>query len=330
MNRAGQVAAILAVAVPLVLGAAAVSGCGFGPGEPSSGEAGLRVTREFGAVSMVDATIDGPTPSETVVRLLDSNAEVETSYGGNFVDSINGFAGSGSGGGEEDWFFFVNGYYSDVGAGETKVLPGDRIWWDYRYWSAAYRVPAVVGSWPEPFLSGYDGERYETVVECLAEQPDCDAVVAAFEDAGVNPRLENVSRPLEHRDQLRVLVGPWERLRGDRAVGQIESGPDSSGVYGQFSPCGDGWLLEVDDSHGRVVQRLEHAGLVAAVRGGDDQPTWVVTGTDEGSVADAAALLDADSLTNRYAVASSNGDDLPLPASDSTDPVSSIVTEGCR
>ncbi len=154
------------------------------------------------------------------------NADIETSYGGNFVDSIDGFAGSASGGGQEDWFFFVNGYYSDIGAGETKVLPGDRIWWDYRYWNAAYRVPAVVGSWPEPFRSGYDGERYDTVVECLAEQPDCDAVVAALSGVGVEPVVETVSRPIEHTDQLRILVGPWQRLRLDRAAAQLESGPE--------------------------------------------------------------------------------------------------------
>ena len=137
---------------------AAIGGCGFGPGESSPGEAELRVTREFGTIPMVDATLEDPTESDNVVRFLDDNADIETSFGGNFVDSIDGYAGSTSGGGDEDWFFFVNGYYSDIGAGETAVLPGDRIWWDYRYWSAAYRVPAVVGSWPEPFLHGYDGQ----------------------------------------------------------------------------------------------------------------------------------------------------------------------------
>lgn len=309
--------AILTMAVPLILlGAAAVGGCGFGPGKSSPGEANLRVTREFGTQQLVDATLTDPTESDTVVRFLDENADVETSYGGNFVDSIDGYSGSTSGGGNEDWFFFVNGYYSDIGAGETRVHPGDRIWWDYRYWSAAYRVPAVVGSWPEPFLHGYDGKRYETVVECLAPTADCDTVVAALEGEGVKPRVETVSKPVDHPDQLRILVGPWGALRDDRAARQIESGPGNSGVYGQLARCASGWQLEVDDPQGRAAQQLPDAALVAAVREGEDQPTWVVTGTDAASVSDAAGLLDADSLNDRYAVASAGGNDVPLPTAE--------------
>ena len=49
-----------------------------------------------------------------------------------------------------DWFFYVNGYWSPVGAGEAQVHPGDRIWWDYHDWTEAEHVPAVVGSWPSP------------------------------------------------------------------------------------------------------------------------------------------------------------------------------------
>ena len=257
---------------------------------------------------MVDATLEDPTESDNVVRFLDDNADIETSFGGNFVDSIDGFAGSTSGGGDEDWFFFVNGYYSDVGAGETDVNPGDRVWWDYRYWSAAYRVPAVVGSWPEPFLHGYAGKTYDTIVECVGPGTvdPCGAVIGSLRDAGVKPQVDQVSRPVEHPDQLRILVGPWDAIRSDPAARQIESGPEQSGVYGRMTRCGTDWLLEADDSHGKLSTAINDAGLVAAVRENDDQPTWVVTGTDDQSVGNAAALLDPESLGDRYAVAATS------------------------
>jgi Domain of unknown function (DUF4430) len=265
---------------------------------------------------MVDATLDDPTESDTVVRFLDENADIETSFGGNFVDSIDGYQGSTSGGGDEDWFFFVNGYYSEIGAGEAKVTPGDRIWWDYRYWNAAYRVPAVVGSWPEPFVGGEDGTRYDTVVECLGRDEDCGSVIAALRSVGVEPEVDGVRRPVEHPDELRVLVGPWDAVRTDPAAQQLESGPDRSGVYARMARCGKGWRLEAEDAHADRVRALAPGGLVAAVREGNDQPTWVVTGTDDASVAGAADLLDTDSLTDRYAVASGGGAVLPLPVSD--------------
>jgi hypothetical protein len=306
----------IVAALVAITSAAAVGGCGPGAGETSAGRAELSVTREFGTVPMVDATLDDPTESDTVVRFLDSNADIETSYGGNFVDAIDGYEGSTAGGGDEDWFFFVNGYYSDIGSGETRVLPGDRIWWDYRYWSSAYRVPAVVGSWPEPFLHGYHGKAYETVVECVgrsASNGACDDVVASLRGAGVDPGVEKVDRPLRRSDELRVLVGGWDGLRADPAARQVESGPQRSGVYARMTACGGGWSIEAEDDHGRPQATLGDAGLIAAVRDGTDQPTWLITGTDDDAAAAAAAELGGDALEDRYAVVVRNGVVAPLP-----------------
>ena len=183
----------LALATAVLFGAVVAAGCGVGEGEAAEGEASLRVTEAFGATELVDATLEDPTESDTVVRFLDANAEIETSYGGNFVDSIDGLGGSTVDGGSQDWFFFVNGYYSDIGAGEATVEPGDRIWWDLREWREAYRVPAVVGSWPEPFLHGFGGERLDTVVECVADTDPavCEDVADKLREAGVEPRTRD-------------------------------------------------------------------------------------------------------------------------------------------
>jgi len=306
----------IAAALVALTGVAAAGGCGPGAGSSSAGQAHLAVTREFGSVPMVEVTLDDPNESDTVVRFLDANADVETSYGGNFVDSIDGFEGSTSGGGDEDWFFFVNGYYSDIGAGETEVRPGDRIWWDYRYWNAAYRVPAVVGSWPEPFLHGYHGERYGTVVECLGRASSdgaCDDVVASLREIGAAPTVDDVDRPTAHPEELRVLVGPWGRLRSDRAARDVEAGPGRSGVYARMIPCDGAWRLVATDDHGRERATLDDAGMIAAVRHGEEQPTWLVTGTDDDAVAAAAGELSDVSLGGRYAVAIRDGVVAPLP-----------------
>jgi hypothetical protein len=315
------------LAAGALLCAVAAGGCGFGPGDAAEGQAELRVTREFGTVPMVDATLEDPTESDTVVRFLDEHADVESSYGDNFVDSIDGYAGSTSGGGQEDWFFFVNGYYSDIGAGETRLRPGDRIWWDYRYWSAAYRVPAVVGSWPEPFLHGYEGERPDTVLECVeADSAACADVVVALKAAGIDFTVDEPRRPVEHPDELRILVGTWDALGDDAAASQLDQGPGTSGVYASFEACGKATELVVDDDHGRPARRLAGGGLVAAVRDGEDQPTWLVTGTDDEAVVAAAGLLGPDDLRDRYAVAVSGGEAVPAPApADSTG-----AAAGCR
>lgn len=319
MLRAIALAA-LAVAI-----AAAADGCGFGPGEASSGEASLRVTREFGALPMLEAMLEGPAETDTVVRFLDAHADIETSYGGNFVDSIDGYAGS-TAGGDEDWFFFVNGYWSDVGSGERQVLAGDRIWWDYRYWQAAYRVPAVVGSWPEPFLHGEDGDAPPTVVQCLTARTDCERVSGVLADAGVDARLIAPAAPRPAPESLRLLVGPWEEIRGDPAARAIESGPGASGVYATFGRCHRELALTVADDRGRPASRFDDAGLIAAVRRGGDQPTWLVTGTDAPAAGVAAAALGSGILRDRYAVAFADGRAQPVPAA----APASAPEAGCR
>ena len=292
----------------------AAGGCGVGPGEAAEGEATLVVTRDFGAEELASGSLEGPTPSDTVVRFLDENADIETDYGDNFVSAIDGIEGS-TVGGEDDWFFYVNGVWSDIGAGEAKVRPGDHIWWDYRPSEIAYRVSAVVGSWPEPFVHGYDGEPLPVEVQCLAATAPCEDVTERLADAGADATMIELGQPEPRPDALRVLVGPWDALRVDRAARQLEDGPATSGVYADVAPCGDGWRLAILGDDGRPRQVLDSGGLIAAVREGEDPPTWLVTAGDEEGLAATVALLDEESLDDRYAVvADPDGEPLPVPA----------------
>src|SRR5215208_7810508 len=165
-------AAWLAAAAALAC-AVAVVGCGFGAGPSSSGTATLTVTRGYGSELLVEARDEDPPSSETVIRFLDSEADITTRYGGGFVQSINGISGGGEGGGS-DWFFYVNGVESPVGSADVRVEGGDRIWWDYRKWTAAMSVPAVVGSWPEPFAQAPLEHPKPVDVVCLGAHPACE------------------------------------------------------------------------------------------------------------------------------------------------------------
>ncbi len=89
----------LAPALAALVAAALGAGCGFGPGESSEGEATLTVTRDYGAEELIEATREDPPESETVMRVLDSEAEIETRYGGGFVQSIEGISGTPRAGG---------------------------------------------------------------------------------------------------------------------------------------------------------------------------------------------------------------------------------------
>jgi hypothetical protein len=304
-----------------VLAAAAVGGCGVGAGEADEGTASLTVTRDHGAELLVEASLEDPTATQSVVRFLDRETEIETSYGGNFVDSIDGIAGKVSGGRSEDWFFYVNGYWSPVGAGEARVRAGDRIWWDYRDWTDAYRVPAVVGSFPEPFRDGFGGRRFPTEVVCFDVESACAEVNERLTDAGAELLESGVEGAGERGEEvLRVLVGSWGQVREDASAAVLEDGPEASGVYGMPSRCAGAFAFEVLDERAVPRELLGEAAWVAAVRPDEDQPTWVVSATKPELVAAAAALLDEQALANRYAVVASGGRTRPLPASGAPPP----------
>jgi len=148
--------------LPLLCLVAALAGCG---GSDDGGEATLWVTRDRGAEVLVTASVPA---GVTAMQALRSEADVDTSYGGRFVQSIEGV--SGDAGARRDWFYFVNGVEADRGAAEYRLQPGDVLWWDYRSWTGDdMREPVVVGAFPEPFLHGYDGRVRPVAVRFEAE-----------------------------------------------------------------------------------------------------------------------------------------------------------------
>ena len=131
-----------AVAVALLFAALATAGCGLGPGRGVK-DAELTVTRDYGTVPVLHRRLGDLTESDTVMRALERNAQITTSYGGDFVQSIDGVEGESRSGERFDWLFYVNGVESTVGAGAYSLHGGESVWWDYRDWSAALRVPAA-------------------------------------------------------------------------------------------------------------------------------------------------------------------------------------------
>ncbi len=297
-----------AIAIALLSAALAVAGCGLGPGD-ELGRVELTVTRDYGSGEVVPPVTDEVNESDTVMRVLERNADITTRYGGGFVQSIEGIEGEYGGGSSLDWFFYVDGVESTVGAADFDLGGDEAIWWDYRDWSATLSVPAVVGSWPQPFTGGYEGHEHPTAVECRGGGAACAAVEARLRDAGAT-----LAGGEGGPGAIRVLVGPWGRLRSDPAAAQLEAGPQGSGVFARFEAKGDGEVLVGLDQAGDPRGSFgPDAGLVAATRRGGAPPTWLVTGARASGVEAAAGLLDAASLRDHYAVATEGGEVTPLP-----------------
>jgi hypothetical protein len=302
MKRLGLLALLLVVA-----------GCGFGPAEKESGgSVTVTVSQDFGRDRLAPTSRQTARKGETVMRLLQRSFDVTTRFGGNFVQEIDGVSGGRADGRRVDWFYYVNGIEASMGAGERKLYPGDRVWWDHHDWETAMRVPAVVGAFPEPFHAGQDGKKLPIRLVCLgSETRSCDEVVQRLSDAGVR----NVARSnLESSpgEVLRILVGTWADVRKDIASRQLEQGPEVSGVFAKPAPSGASIALL--DPDGKTQRTLgAGAGLIAATSYQEEHPTWMVTGTDDVGVAAAAAALTEDQLRFHFALAINAGRGVPLP-----------------
>ena len=297
----------------LIVLCAALAGCGFGEGE-STGEVTLTVTRDFGSENLHEGVDEETaTGGDTVMRVLQGAYDVKTRYGGGFVQEIDGIAGGRADGRRADWFYYVNGIEAPIGAAERRLSAGERVWWDHHTWEAAQRIPAVVGSFPEPLATGLEGKRFPVKLVCAGDaERSCDEVTTRLTRSGVDSVSRSVMEQSGGEEVLRVVVGRWSDVRQDNVVRRLERGPGASGVFAQPTSTGD--AIVALDSDGKPVRTLRAgAGLVAATSVEGMAPTWIVTGTDEVGLAAAAAALTEERLAQHFALAIERGADVPLP-----------------
>ncbi|MDQ6730058.1 MAG: DUF4430 domain-containing protein [Actinomycetota bacterium] len=294
-------------AVAAVAAAAALGGCGLGPGPGTRGVT-LTVTQDFGA-HPVGAANDRRVPgSETVMRALQRSFRVSTRYGGGFVQSIGGHAGTSA---QRDWFYYVNGIEATQGAATTAVHQGDHIWFDLHDWHGAESIPAVVGAFPEPFRDGVNGKRFPTTIECASDvNAACKRVAAALSAAGI-PTASQLLGTGSGQATVGVVVAPWREVAGAVGGTIIAHGPTASGIYARFAEGGT--QLQLLGPSGAVASTLgAGAGLVAATSDKQSAPTWLITGTDARGVA-AAAALTPQALHDHFALAVLGARRIPVP-----------------
>jgi hypothetical protein len=251
------------------------------PPAPGTPTASIVVTRDFGARPLLDRQV---APGQSVMTALRGVARIDTRYGGRFVQSIDGISGSLTR--ARDWTYFVNGLEARVGATDVTLHAGDRIWWDFHAWADLPTVPAVIGSYPEPFVHGTGRPPRRVEVRGSA------ALRAALQRAGAH--VGSAASP------WRVLIGSDAALRADAAYRQATSSPLAQG-------------LTVSMRDGRVVGYVG-AGTLAPLAGASAAifavrtsggATLYVSGIDAAAATHAASALAARPgiARNRYAVA---------------------------
>jgi hypothetical protein len=290
----------------LLVLAATTSACGLAKRRPGRTVV-VSVTRDFGTAEVGTAIDARPAKSLTALTAAATQLPVVRVPG----DGARTIGGASAGAGTR-WYAYVNGVQT-TGTAPIPVFPGDTVWWDLHDRHAAGVAPAVVGSFPEPFLHGIGGKQLPVTLQCADDvQRACRRVAAALTAAGVPVALQGLGTG-SGSSTLGIVVGVWSELTGQLDAALIAHGPSASGVYARFSGPASR-TLELLDPRGRVARTLTgSAGLVAATRDKISQPTWLVTGTDAAGVLAAASAVEPARLHDRFALAVQHGTDLPVP-----------------
>jgi len=288
---------LLLVLLVLLAALALATGCERRSQEAPAADApaaALVVTADYGAQALLEARVE---PGQSLMRALRGATEVDTAYGGAFVQAMLGRSGDASA--MRDWFFYVNGVVGVVSAQDVELADGDAAWWDYRDWGALMQAPAVVGQWPAPFAHP-PGEA-----PAVAADPPLRAALA---DAG--------AQVTERDSPWRVRVGASDELaRRDPAWRRALDDPNRAGLT--ITVDGGRIVALSADASGREPVPGARA-LAAAVPTGAqpaDGVLMAVAGLDAASAQAAAERIAADPslLGLRYAVAF-DGDGTPLRA----------------
>ena len=215
MRRASLAALALVLLLP---------GCGHE--RAGSGRASLWITRDRGATVLLVKTVPA---GLTAMQALDKQADISTSYGGRYVQSIEGVEGDISK--RRDWFWFLNGIEADRSAADYRLRPGDVEWWDFRSWSREMREPVVVGAFPEPFLHGWDGKvRAVAVRYTPGRERGAQAIGRLLHASSVQP----LARPAPDGANVFSIVGGPPRF-----TAALRESDGSAGSAVQFVFAGD-------------------------------------------------------------------------------------------
>ncbi|HJZ60930.1 MAG TPA: DUF4430 domain-containing protein [Miltoncostaeaceae bacterium] len=282
--RSRDIAAWAAAVALGCLGAAGCSRVSQAEAPPGTG-ARLLATAGFGARPLLDRRVQ---VGGSVMRATRGATPVETAYGGDFVSTMLGLKSDL--GAKRDWFYYVNGIEGEVGARQRTLHRGETVWWDYRGWGGLMDVPAVVGSWPEPFLHGAGGDA-----PTVAADPP---LAGALRDAGA--RIGGGQRP------WRVRVGSDAALRRrDPAWRRAAGAPVAAGLTVRIAGHGIEALRTGGRGWAPVPTARALAAMVPTGSAPHDGALLAVVGLDAAAARAAARRIATDPsvLRLRYAVA---------------------------
>ncbi len=255
----------------------------------------LLVTRDYGEAMIFNQWVQIQ-EQQDALSLTTAYLDVKTSYGGSFVNSINGLESGYTGkiGKREkaDWFLYFNGVLVGTGARDIKVKKGDVVWWDYHDWGSSTFTPAMIGAFPHPFSKGV------LLAYSPSAQDAAGLLATGLSSRGIKKvQLQEVNDEIiKKRPHPVIVLGLREEIMALSAIQALNSNPQRTGLFYGFNDSGFK-LLDAAMQEGRTLEGGDYACIGASASGlGDANPLWLVVAEDERGLKRAVSYLSQGSI----------------------------------
>jgi hypothetical protein len=291
----------LLIVASFVVGAV-ICACSTQTSNTEAGTIAVRVvvTRDFGQERVFAERME-VAPEFPAMAALMQVADVETAYGGGFVNGINGVR---SGYSDEktkmDWFFYINGIQSNIGALDYELHDGDVQHWDFHDWSFRHFVPSIIDGFPAALRYGFGGKVSPTVIVCRDDMKDTVAklerLLSELGLTSIGVRSFSELAESEKESSNLVLVG----LPDNDHIPELNQNWKRLGFFAYFE---NGNLFVIDNKGEIVGEYGTQTGLIQVTQnpwnpkgvGACENVVWLVSGTDKVGVENAL-----DALINRH------------------------------
>lgn len=227
--------------------------------------------------------------NKTAAGILEKNAQVKSSFGGNFITSINGLEINARE--KKSWFYYVNGVLSEVGAEQCVPNPNAVVWWDFHDWDNNVYIKAVIGAYPEPFLTGIEGIGKTTILHTASLGNEARVLKNSLEEKGASDiTVKLCGRDSFEKEAMFIVMGSWQDLSGQEVIKDMFENYKRLDIFVKFNED----KMQVMDMNFNAFGEFERASVITAVKTGFGETgniIWFITGTDDESVKEAVNIL---------------------------------------
>lgn len=256
----------------------------------------LWVTKDFGTTVLYDQRVP-LVEGETVMEVLKKHvSQVETTYNGGFVQSIQGLASayspSDSSSKKLDWFYSVNGVMAEIGAAEYPLHNKDVVWWDYHDWDYWMRTPGQIGAYPHPFMTRETGESIPVGVMAMqGSETHAKQIAEALSQAkGYEVKVATWDESLLEQEQAMILIGEREKMLTSSFVNKLWQERQSLGIFAELTKVGI-QLYDQSGKAGLLLHDTNSSVLVSTKNPTTLLPLLVVSGNSQEALGTATSQL---------------------------------------